>query len=778
MAEGTTPAGNDFAGQVISQVTRSWKTLDLSLTGALAQIYGEAQRSLHEWNSTSISQHQVGISLTCIGRQGDRVVIAARGPATALHLTDGSVTRYEPDDEHAALMYGAGQAPPQLTRLHFGAGDRVLLVTTNVISDLDDELLDGILALPLADVLPDLYRRVAHLRDATALLLVAPGADEEIGAEPAAPAADEPLIGAAQPATVGSGRAPAAPPEELNFQPSLFIDGGAVGTSLERARQRLLAIDARPRIAGAVPAATAPEVRPLRRVAGDDVFAAPTPPTTPWTPTAAETRTGAAQRWHQPRAEAEPPRTPRISAAPAPGAARTGSFTRELARSRPSTAPTPSAPADAPLVSELAAGRRAQVTGLSRSAYAEGIVTEAGKPSPTDSLVRMRDDIGGGRRRGGGARSRRGTDSSLPPTWFIVVIGLGLLLGLAGWVVLPRVLNSDTDTRLAELIDEAEREIATANAVVDPGAQRDSLTRARGILLEAGALEGGAELSEPRLNEVAGAIADLDAIVAPLAIEVIADLSEFGDTPVAAERLAIGATHAYLLDVASERVLATDLATGETTTILPAAEGTAITPTVIAYAEAVELGGSTLLIADSSQALWAYRARSGLSPLGFAAPDGLTITDLAFLDGQLYVLDAPQAVIFRFAAEPGGFRSEPVIALATPALSTAQRLMVDGEIFTADGDGTVRRFSGELALELSQAGIDEPLQAAETPRALEFANEIAVLDAAADRIIVLGRDGTFLRQYRHDDLANLTAFATRGEFGYVFSGEQLRRITF
>ena len=776
MAEGTTPAGNDFAGHVISQVTRRWKTLDLSLTGALAQIYGEAQRALQEWNSTSISQHQVGISLSCVGRQGDRVVIAARGPATTLHLTGSSVTRYEPDDEHAALMYGAGQAPPQLTRLHFGAGDRVLLVTTNVISELDDELLDGILALPLADVLPDLYRRVAHLRDATALLLVAPGADEEIGAEPVAPAADEPMIGAAEPTTVGSGRAPAAPPEELNFQPSLFIDGG-VGTSLERARQQLLAIDARPRIAGAVPAANAPTVRPLRRVAGDDVFAAPTPPTTAWTPTPAETREGAAERWHQPRADAEPPRTPRISAAPTPGAARTGSFTRELARPREFTAPTPSAPADAPLVSELAAGRRAQVTGLSGSPYAEGIVTEAGKPNPTDSLVRMRDDIGGGRWRGGGARSRRGTDG-LPPTWFIVVIGLGLLIGLAGWVVLPRVLDSDTDTRLAQLIDEAEREIATANAVVDPGAQRDSLTRARGILLEAGALEGGAELSEPRLNEVAGAIADLDAIVAPLAIEVIADLGEFGDTPVAAERLAIGATHAYVLDVASERVLATDLATGETTTILPAAEGTAITPTVIAYAEAVELGGSTLLIADSSQALWAYRAGSGLAPLGFAAPNGLTITDLAFLDGQLYVLDAPQAVIFRFAAEPGGFRSEPVIALAAPALSTAQRLMVDGEIFTADGDGTVRRFSGELTLELSQAGIDEPLQAAATPRALEFANEIAVLDAAADRIIVLGRDGTFLRQYRHDDLANLTAFATRGEFGYVFSGEQLRRITF
>ena len=58
------------------------------------------------------------------------------------------------------------------------------------------------------------------------------------------------------------------------------------------------------------------------------------------------------------------------------------------------------------------------------------------------------------------------------------------------------------------------------------------------------------------------------------------------------------------------------------------------------------------------------------------------------------------------------------------------------------------------------------------------ADELAFLDAGADRIVVLGRDGAFRRQYRHEELRGLTAFATRAGYGYALSGEQLRRIAF
>ncbi|MYI86538.1 MAG: hypothetical protein F4081_07095, partial [Dehalococcoidia bacterium] len=79
LAEGTTPAAHEFAGHLISQAERTWKTLNLSLTGALIAIYGEAQRSLMEWNSRSISQHRVGLGMCCLARQVNRMVLATRG---------------------------------------------------------------------------------------------------------------------------------------------------------------------------------------------------------------------------------------------------------------------------------------------------------------------------------------------------------------------------------------------------------------------------------------------------------------------------------------------------------------------------------------------------------------------------------------------------------------------------------------------------------------------------------------------------------------------------
>jgi hypothetical protein len=55
-------------------------------------------------------------------------------------------------------------------------------------------------------------------------------------------------------------------------------------------------------------------------------------------------------------------------------------------------------------------------------------------------------------------------------------------------------------------------------------------------------------------------------------------------------------------------------------------------------------------------------------------------------------------------------------------------------------------------------------------------NEISILDAANDRIVVLRRDGAFDRQYRHKDFAGASAFVLRNGEAYVFSGSQLRRV--
>ena len=753
LAEGTTPAGNEFAGHLVSQAERTWRTLDLSLTGALIHLFDEAQHALQNWNSRSISQHRVGLGLSCLALRGDRSVLATRGPASVIHISGATATHYEPDDEHAEAMSGDGPAPPQLTPLPLEPGDRVLLATTNVTEALDEELLGAILTLSLPEILPDLYRRITHLRDAAVLLMAVPDGDEIALAEPEPPppAAGEPVIGEARSATA------AAPPGEAGgVQSSLFVEDREASTSLELARQRLAALDARSRVSAAPPVrplARPVEEAPLRRASGDG---------------------GALPHLPTPGRDAQAEAAPRgRTLLTTPGR----SFSREIASTRqPKPPPVGSHHTNTTPVGELAAGRRLQIA-AGDGAAAEGVLAESGRSTASAPRVRLRSAMGGGRRRGG-SLAGAGTGGFSPPSWLIVLLGSLALAAVVAWAALPSLLESDSETRLAHLIDEAQREIATAGAVDDRGLSREALTRARGILLEAAAIEGGGDTSEPLLIQTERALAELDAIVAPAAIHTIADLRGFSETPIAARQLAISGAHAYLLDSAGAQVIAINLTTGEKTVTFAASERTPRAPIAIAWADASRAGGPALLVVDAGDALWAVSAAGTPMELAFARPDALTITDLHFTGGALYVLDAPQAAVFRFDAGPAGFGRAPATALQAPELAEARRVMVDGDIFTTGEDGVVRRFSGELTLVLAQSGIDTPLRAAETPHTNGPVDEIAILDASADRIVILGRNGAFLRQYRHEELRNLTAFATRDGFGYVLSGEQLRRITF
>ncbi len=737
LAEGTTPAAHEFAGHLISQAERSWKALNLSLTGALMAIFGEAQRSLMESNTRSISQHRVGLGLGCLARQGDRIVLALRGPVSILHASGDSTTRHEPDDEHAEPMDGLDQGQPQLSSLTLAPGDRVLLLTTNITESLDEFELGAILSRPLPEVLPNLYRRITHLRDAAVLLVGVPEGGEHALPPPAPPARSEqddegPIIGGEAP------RGGSAP----DFQSSLFIQTSPEATALEQARKRLEDVDARSRVDGRLPEVTplaeAQELPPLRRAVGDG---GP---------------------------------TPGLSSA-AGRAATEGGFFRQVAHVRQPPAPSlASHHTSAAPVSQLANDRRMQLAATT-SVPVSGRM--ASGPRTRGPVVSVRRSMGGGRRNGG--RTETASGGFTPPTWLVVLVGVVLLAGVVGWATLPGLFESDQATRLSQLIDEAERDIATASAVDQAGPRREALTRARGILLEAMALEGGRALAEPLLEQADRELAALDAIVAPGAVLAIADLRGYGEAPITARQLVVSDSHAYVLDSGGAQVISISLSTGKKVTVYAAGEETPVAPAAITYADVSRPGGSALLIADEGQGLWVWSPSGWVSEIEFARPDGLTLTDMYYADGALYVLDAPAATIFRFAASPSGFSLDPAVVHQGPELANARRVMVEGvNVFTADEGGEVRRYSGALTLVLAQAGIDKPLGAAATPHLLGVASEVAILDASADRIVILDQDGTFARQYRHEDLENLTAFAVRSGYGYVISGEQLRRVTF
>jgi hypothetical protein len=90
----------------------------------------------------------------------------------------------------------------------------------------------------------------------------------------------------------------------------------------------------------------------------------------------------------------------------------------------------------------------------------------------------------------------------------------------------------------------------------------------------------------------------------------------------------------------------------------------------------------------------------------------------------------------------------------------------------------VHRFSGTLSLTLGAAGIDTPLVTARKPWTTGIEGEIAILDPAQNRIVVLRPDGSFSHQYRHADFASSLAMAFSEGVAYIFSGGHLRQVSF
>ncbi len=776
VAEGTTPAGEAFAGHVVSAVGQAFATLDMSLTGALRRLFTEAERNLRDWNRKSIAQHRVSIGLTCFGRRGDQAVIAQAGPSVAFHLSGSEVHAYFTDEEHGSPIGAGAAVEPQLTRIIFAPGDRLLMVSTAALRELDDEIISGIVSLPGQQVLQDLYRRLNHLRHLTAVLVV----NQHQTSEPPATGDHEPIIDA-----TGGGPALGAPTGQLAaatdaevYQPSLFIEDDSQQALLS-ARMQLQEVNLR-NLEAVVPALLSEIPQPLRRASGDNPLArlaAERQASVATTTTAVFPRTAASNGGGRPAWRSAPPGMPGVSSTSESRqpSTRRGSFSRGLVREDAPPRPAPNLQ-DVPLVDEMAAEYRAHTALLTPAS--ETIAGEsASMLNSGGSLVRVRGNMGG-RWKGGGSLSRRPTAAAqLPPTWLVIAVGLGILLTLVGLVTVPRILDERSSQRYAGLVDNAQQKLATARVQQDPSEKRKALTEAQALLLEAKSLPDAGPEAAQLTAEVANALAVMDAVKSPAAVEKIASLEQFGDKPVAITRLTIGTDAAYILDNASRQVIAVTLATGDRKVIFGEdKEGKRGRPVATAFLEASDFGPA-LLIVDSTNALYAYTAAEGLRQLPFAAPSGLTINDIATNGRDLYVLDAAQTVVYRFAQAEAGFNQAPAKAITSPDLAAARRIMVDGEIVTADANGTLHRFTGQLALVLSEAGIDRRLLAAEAAQPLTKNGDLAVLDAPNDRIVVLKRDGAFDRQYRHKDFASLSAFAVRNGTAYVFSGGVLRRVT-
>ena len=774
VAEGTTPAGEAFAGHVVSALGHLFTGLDMSLTGAIRRLVDEAARNVADWNRKSIAQHRVSIGLNCFASRGPQAVIAQAGPAAAFHVHARGVSTYFPDEEHGRPI-GLGEPSIQLTRIDFMPGDKLLLISTAALHELDDETITGIVQLPREQVLPNLYHRlIADVRYLTAVLVTAPGSP--VVAAPADDSVAEFVIGGedSDDPDIAQPLATTALTPESNFQPSLFIEARKTQLSADEARRQLLAIvPLRLAIEPAESEAVAEMPAPLLRAAGGDATLS----------RLAAERRSRAQHMHAASVAVRRP------VPYAPGAAdieptrrrhgRHDSFSRGLVREEGPPPPIDPALESMPRVDILAAERRAESVAVIAPVTGDVIAGETARSMSTGgSMVRLRANMGG-RWKGGGVLSRGGTlAATLPPTWLVILVGLAILIGLVGFLTIPKLMNEQSSEHYSQLISGAQQRLAASKVEQDPAQKRSDLTEAQAMLIEAQGMSDAGPEVQTYLTEANSAIATMDAVRTPAAVAVVASLDQFGQRPVSAVDLTVGDEDAYVLDGASNQVIAITLSSGAPSVVYTA-DASKKQGNPIATASLEPSGGSpsSLLIADAGNALWTYSPGAGLHQVGFSPPPGLHITDIATNGTDLYVLDASQNTIYKFAQTGGAYTAAPTIALQTPDLAAARRLAVGDDVVTSDAGGAVHRFTGNVALSLSEAGIDQKLSSAAAPAAFSD-GDIAMLDAANNRIVALRRDGAFDYQYRSKDFQASTAFTIHNGIGYMYANAQLKKVTF
>lgn len=764
VAEGTTPAGEAFAGHVVSSVGQLVAHLDMSLTGTVRQAFAEAARNVLDWNKKSIAQHRVALGLSVFARRGQQALVAQAGPSVVLLLHQGTLRAYMPDEGHGAPLGGQPFADPQLTRVDFGPGDRLLLMSTAALRYLDEESIAGILRLPGEQALRELYYRVREARNVTVLLVQHPGNATEAAAEAEA----ETVIDA-------TGAVPSHRSEQSEeaVQPSLFFTDDQYEWELARARRQLELVAERTRARNEM---RQPEVQVLGLAVGQE-------PSPLFRVDESRARASAATAALVSLARGATRNTPAFDPGRPPSGGRStdveegrASFARSLVPERKSLPKPAMASSDAPLCEELAASQRAQVQAHNPT-YAIAATTD-GKLRARP-LVRPRRRTTARWRSYGALHERGALAAPAPPSWLVVAAGLAVLVGLFVFVFGPALLDNSGAQRWEDLVDLAQQKLAAANVQADPAAKRQLLQEAQALLLQARDIAGSSPGLEQWLARARQAIGTMDAIHAPSAVEQVGDLSSFGDRPVTPSHLVLTSSDAYLLDSASGRVIRQPLTGEQASTAYSedAALGRA-RPIAIAVAKGPGLAEATVLIYDANRNLWSYTPSTGaLQPFALPLPSGVNLYDLAWEAGALFGLDPAAGVVYSWTLANGTFDEPPREVLKTPDLAGARRLaVIDSELYTTDANGTVRRFSGQLSLVLSQAGIDTPLANAAPAQFFEE-GRLAFADPANGRVVVLRNDGTFEQQFRHSNFQGITALATTPDgVAYVFAGGQLWRV--
>jgi len=355
----------------------------------------------------------------------------------------------------------------------------------------------------------------------------------------------------------------------------------------------------------------------------------------------------------------------------------------------------------------------------------------------------------------------------------LVILVVVALVSVMAWV------NYGSAARRRHTIATAQQYAAQAQQAADPAEERSHWQAALT------ALEGDESQEAAALRaQVQQALDRLDGVirVEPTPIwESTVNLS--------ARRLVAHGQNVFLLDTDQQAVLQMTISetgaqvTGEAAHILQAGEergGQGVTNLIdMAWNQpGDDWATSGLVVLDTDNHLWVYDPAWADNTyfifLGPAAGEG-TPTALATFEGRLYLLDPQANQVWRYRPRDGGYpdRAEPYFATGAPqSLAQACDLAIDGNVYVLTTDGQIFKYFDREPASFTVGGVPPP-----TPHFAGIAVDpgltdgpIYLIDAAAERVVVLNGKGEFQAQLRatSDAFSGLQALALDDTGSHLF----------
>lgn len=162
-----------------------------------------------------------------------------------------------------------------------------------------------------------------------------------------------------------------------------------------------------------------------------------------------------------------------------------------------------------------------------------------------------------------------------------------------------------------------------------------------------------------------------------------------------------------------------------------------------------------LFVLDSSRSLVMYDDKLGLSRVDVSDTGKWgAIQSIGAFAGGLYLLDTKQKNVYYYSPTKNGYDAPPYVIMDANGrvdLSKVQDIALDGNLYTLEEGGTVRRFSREgRPLDFVGDVPDGKIAGGKALFASASTRSLYVLDSTGERILQFSPEGKFQRQLKAD----------------------------